>query len=93
MKSCVIHIDMEKGLLQNGEVLQQPLFSFPRERTPFFFQKKRSLRAPMTARAMTMSLKSFWGIFLRRRIPMAAPMTIMGSMRRSSLTDWRVMRP
>ena len=24
MKSCVIHIDMEKGLLQNGEVLQQP---------------------------------------------------------------------
>jgi len=26
MKSCVIHIDMEKGLLQNGEVLQQPLF-------------------------------------------------------------------
>ena len=27
MKSCVIHIDMEKGLLQNGEVLQQPLFA------------------------------------------------------------------
>ena len=26
MKSRVIHIDMKKGLLQNGEVLQQPLF-------------------------------------------------------------------
>ena len=44
MKSCETHTDIGKGLLQNGEVLQQPLIQFiSSEEVPneIFFPKRK----------------------------------------------------
>ena len=41
MKSCETHTGIEKGLLQNGEVLQQPLPSFYIETIIFILKKGR----------------------------------------------------
>ena len=63
MKSCVIHIDMEKGLLQNGEVLQQPLFSCPD-------RPLRTRKALLGKRELVRMGTEMYGVERRTRKPM-----------------------